>query len=80
MPSLSLCFLQSDLFSFIKNPKARSTETKSATAPAYRIHLIPKMCQRMKKAGIRIIICLERDKKALILLFQIDWKKIQAGI
>jgi hypothetical protein len=34
----------------------------------------------MKKAGIRIIICLERDNNALILLFHIDWKKIPAGI
>jgi hypothetical protein len=55
-------------------------DIKSATAHAYRIPIIQYIFDNMKNKGINNIICLDSDKKALILLFQIDWKKIHAGI
>ena len=64
----------------MRNTAARINATQSANAPAYKIPIIQNVYQKMKNAGIRIITCLDNDKKALILLFQMAWKKIHAGI
>ena len=68
------------LTSFIKKIVAKINANPSATGPANKTPVIPKIWLSIIIAGIKITICLESDNIALFPLFPIAWKNIPEGI
>ncbi len=69
-------FLTSNISNEIESIKANP----SAKGPAYKIPIRPNIFPKTINAGIKNIICLDKDNIALFKLFPIAWKKIPDGI